>query len=201
MHSSPRLDFPSLTAGIAALYGHHDRESTRLRGAQLSAILRMTPFAMAANVGSSLMVLWAFRETLPRGLLLWAAALLLVAAAGTVNWYRNRHRTLDGASPRALHRATRNAAVRAGVWALMPLAWFPDATPAQQILIASLFTGMLGAGTFMLSPLPHAALAYATIYTASALGALARTGDPAFGPVDVLLCLYAPMVVLGSLNG
>lgn len=201
MHSSPRLDVPSLSAGIAALYGHEDRESTRMRGAQLSSILRMTPFAMAANVGSSLMVLWAFRESMPRGLLLWAAALLLLAAAGTVNWYRNRHRTLEGASPRALHRATRHAAVLAGVWALMPLVWFPGATPAQQILIVALFTGMLGAGTFMLSPLPHAAMVYAAIYTVSALGALARTGDPAFGPVAVLLCLYAPMVVLGSLNG
>jgi PAS domain-containing protein len=146
-------------------------------------------------------VLWAFRETLPRSLLLWAAALLLVAGAGTVNWYRHRHRTLDGASPRALHRATRNAALLAGVWALMPLLWFPGAAPAQQILMAALFTGMLGAGTFMLSPLPHAALTYAGIYTVSALGALARTGDAAFGPVAVLLCLYAPMVVLGSLNG
>lgn len=83
----------------------------------------------------------------------------------------------------------------------MPLLWFPGSTPAQQILIAALFTGMLGAGTFMLSPLPHAALVYASIYTVSALGALARTGDADFGPVAVLLCLYAPMVVLGSLNG
>lgn len=85
MQTSSRLDFPSLSAGIVALYSHQDAESTRLRGAQLTAILRLTPYAMAANVGSSLMVLWAFRATLPRGLLLWAAALLLLVGAGTVN--------------------------------------------------------------------------------------------------------------------
>ena len=94
-----------------------------------------------------------------------ATAELACAAAGACS-------TPPGRS--ALHRATVHATLLAGIWAVVPLLWFPGATPAQQLLVATLFTGMLGAGTFMLSPLPLAALAYAAIYSAARFGALWR---------------------------
>jgi len=197
----PALDLRGLRADVAAMYDGADRASAQLRGAQLSTVLRLTPYAMAANVGSGLAVLWAFRHAMPTGMPWWFAALAIVAALATLNWWRHRHRRLETASPRAAHRATRHAALLAGIWAVVALLWFPGATAAQQILVATLFTGMLGAGTFMLAALPRAAMVYAAIYAFASLGALLRTRDADFSGVIVLISLYAPMVVLGALAG
>lgn len=199
MSTSPFIDLAGLRAGIASLYAGTDRESAQLRGAQLNSVLRLTPYAIAANVGSGTLVAWAFHHEMPAGLPAWLAVLLLATALALVSWLRRGRRVRETASPRALHRATVHAALLAAIWAVVALAWFPTATAAQQLLVATLFTGMLGAGTFMLSPLPLAALAYAAIYSAAALGALWRDGNPTYLVVAALLALYAPMVMLGSL--
>ncbi len=193
------LDLRSLRQHVASMYDGTDREAAHLRAAQLVTVLRLTPYAMLCNLGSAMLVLWAFQPAAPSGMGWWVAALALMAGLATQSWWRTRHRRFDGVSSRAAHRATRNAAALAAAWSVMPLLWFPQASAAQQLVVASLFTGMLGAGTFMLSPLPYAALAYAAIQTAAALFAMARTQDAAFLPVAGLLGLYAPMVVLGSL--
>ncbi len=199
MNTLPALDLRGIRAGVTAMYDGADRAAAQLRGAQLATILRLTPWAMLANVGSALAVLWAYRDPLPAGMLWWFAALMAVAGFATLNWWQHRNRRLETASSRAAHRATRNAALLAGTWAVMPLIWFPAGTAAQQILVATLFTGMLGAGTFMLGALPRAAVAYAAIYSVAALGALLRTPGQDFGGVIALIALYSPMVVLGSL--
>jgi diguanylate cyclase (GGDEF)-like protein/PAS domain S-box-containing protein len=200
MKPPPALDLRGIRAGVVAMYDGADRASAQLRAAQLSSILRLTPFAMLANVGSGLAVLWAYAPSLPPGMLWWFAALAMAASLVTLNWWQHRHRRIEAVSSRAAHRATRNAALLAAVWAVVPLLWFPGGTAAQQILVATLLTGMLGAGTFMLGAMPRAAVAYATIYTAAALGALVRTQDIAYAGVAALIALYSPMVVLGALS-
>lgn len=201
MNSAPPIDLRGIRAGIAAMYDGTDRAAAQLRAAQLVTILRLTPFAMLANVGSAVAVVCAFADALPTGLVWWFASVLAMAGLATLNWWRHRGRRLEVASPRAVHRATRHAALLAGVWAVMPLVWFADATPVQQILVATLFTGMLGGGTFLLAALPRAAIAYAAICTMAAAVALLRTRDPAYAGVMALLMMYSPMVVLGALAG
>ena len=199
MSTSPSIDLAGLRAGIADLYGGTGHVAAQLRGAQLNSVLRLTPYAMLANLGSGALVVWAFHGDRPAGMLAWLGILLLVLGLATLGWMRRGRRVLHTARPRALHRATVHAALLAGIWAVVPLLWFPGASPAQQLLVATLFTGMLGAGTFMLSPLPLAALAYAAIYSVASLGALWRAAEPTYHAVGALLAMYAPMVMLGSL--
>jgi diguanylate cyclase (GGDEF)-like protein/PAS domain S-box-containing protein len=193
------LDLRGLRRHIAAMYDGSDREAAHLRAAQLVTVLRLTPYAMLCNLGGALLVWWAFHPAPPAGMGAWVGMLALLALLSTRSWWRTRHRHVETASSRATHRATRNAAALATVWSVMLLLWFPQASPAQQLVVAALFTGMLGAGTFMLSPLPYAALAYAVIHTVAALIAMWRTHDIAFLSVAGMLILYAPMVMLGSL--
>ncbi len=195
------LDLRQLGHRIAAMYDGADRDSAQLRATQLVAVLRLTPYAMLCNLGAALLLWWSFQPVPPDGMAWWVAAVVALAAAVSVNWWAHRSRRFEAVSPRAAHRATRNAALLALSWSVIPVFWFAPASPAQQLMIATLFTGMLGAGTFMLSPLPYAALAYASVYTLAALVALIRTEDPAFLGVAAMLCLYAPMVMLGSLAG
>ncbi len=200
MPAARPFDLPPLRAGIAGMYASIDRESAQIRAAHLGTVLRLTPWMMAANVANGALVLWAFRARLEPALWLWWATLMLVSGLALMNSWRRRHRAPAAVSTHAVHRATAHAALLAGVWAALPLGWLAGATPPQQLLLATLVTGMLGAGTFVLSPLPLASAAYAAIFTVASLVSLAMTGEPMFLAVAGLLLLYALMSVLGALG-
>jgi len=193
------FDISSLRSGIRGMYASADRMAARVRGAHLAEVSRLTPPAMAANVVSAALVLWTFGADRPTGLWIWWAVLMLTSGVALLGWRRQRGRGTETASIRAVHRATTHAGLLAGVWAVVPLTWFPALAPVQQLVIATLFTGMLGAGTFMLSPLPQAALVYAAIYTLSSMGALLLAREPMYLGVVVLLLFYSSVAVLGSL--
>jgi diguanylate cyclase (GGDEF)-like protein/PAS domain S-box-containing protein len=200
MAPNPAFDLSNLRAGIRSMYASADREAARIRGAHLSEVSGLTPHAMAANVCSAAMVLWTFGDNRPIGLWVWWGVLMLISGLALLGWLKHRKKRIETASVRAVHRATTHAALLAGVWAVVPLMWFAGLAPTQQLVIATLFTGMLGAGTFMLSPLPLASMAYAAIYTASSLGALLLAREPTYVPVALLLAFYASMSVIGSLS-
>ncbi len=199
MTERSKITIQGLRNEIAAMYSDLSPEMALIRGAHLNAVSRLTPFAMVANIGNGVLVFWAFRERLPLGLWAWWGALSLVSCLALLNWWRHRHQLREAASPRAVRRATLHATVLASVWALMPLIWFPDATLQQQLLIATLLTGMLSAGGFVLSSLPMASFAYVLVYAFAALGAVWRTGDPMMAAMAALVCVYAPMVMIGAL--
>ena len=181
-----------------ALYQDPDTETARIRAALLGQVMRLTPLMMLANVGCGLLVLWCFRATLVLGLWLWFGGLLLTATAAMLGWRRDRDQQRETASGRAMGRSTVHATLLAGLWAVVPLVWFPAAQPGQQLLVATLVAGMLAAGAFVLSPLPRASLAWAGILTAAALGALQQTPDPTLVGVQLLMCFYGPVLAIGA---
>jgi PAS domain-containing protein len=188
---------------ISAMYSHADAESARIRGAQLNAVVRLTPFMMLANIGNGALVLWTFSAAMPQGLWVWWSVLMVASLLALANWLRRRGHALGDAAPvasrRAVQRATWHAVVLGGIWAAMPALWFGAATPSQQLIVATLVAGMLGAGTFVLHPLPRASLSYAFIVYTGALWALWSSGNGMFIAVAVLLSFYTPVVVLGAL--
>lgn len=195
-----RFNLRTLRRGIALLYSDGGRAAAEWRGAHLNAILRLTPFTMAANIGSCLLMLWAFRAALPMGLVIWASLVSGLSSLTILRWWPRRAQVMTQASRRAVRGATRHAVLLAGIWAVMPVVWFPQATPEQQITIAALVTGMLAAGSFLLSPLPLASLAYGTIYAVAALLALWRTGDVALLGTAAMMLLFAPTVLVGAMS-
>ena len=199
MSQGGEFTFKGMRREIAALYSDSSLEMAQVRGAHLNAIVRQTPYAMAANFGSGLLVFWAFGSPASSALWLWWATLMAVSGLATLRWWSRRRNPPETASPRALRRATQHAAALAAAWAVLLLGWFPVAPPSMQLLILVLLTGMLSAGAFVLSALPLASLSYIAIFFAAALGALWLAGDPSFVMVGALLCVYAPMVAIGSL--
>jgi len=188
-----------LRADVSYVYEDPGDAAARLRAALLAAVLRLTPASMAANAGCALIILWVFEQALPAGMAVWAALLLALAAVALRSWWRSRRRAGESAAPRLLHRATLHAAALAALWAVVPLAWFAGAAPAQQLQVAIVVAGLMGAGAFLLSPLPRACLAYLGIFAAAALGALVIEANPAHAGVGVMLALYAGTLVAGAL--
>ena len=186
-------------SAAALMYQATDTESARIRAAHLNAVLRLTPATMGANLGSATVVLWAFHPDVATGLWVWLAVLTAFCAITLLAWQRGSLRPRDKASPRSLNRATWHAAMLAGLWGVMTMVWFPTGTVGQQMTVATLVTGMIGAGGFVLSPLPRASLAYIGVFTLSGLWALWRSGNPTLAGVTVLIVLYSLTVAAGSL--
>ncbi len=84
MPTSLPLDLSNLRAGIADLYGGTGHVAAQLRAAQLSSILRLTPYAMLANFGSGVLVAWRLATHTFRS----AASKVTMAGCGTVRFQK-----------------------------------------------------------------------------------------------------------------
>jgi len=186
-------------SGMLAVYTDEDRDSAQIRAAHLGAVIRLTPYTMAANFGNGALVVWAYRDNLPAGMLVWLAALYGLCLLALAGWWRGRHRGPTAATPAAFRHANLHANLPALVWAALPVLWFAHALPQQQLLVVALLTGMLAAGAFVLSPLPVAATWFVAIFASAGVVACLLTGDRIFLAVGCLQVIYALVVLLGVL--
>ncbi|MBW8759075.1 MAG: EAL domain-containing protein [Burkholderiales bacterium] len=186
-------------SGMLAVYTDEDRDSAQIRAAHLGAVIRLTPFTMAANFLNGALVVWAYRDNRPAGMWAWLAALYALCLMALVGWWRGRRRVRTMATPAAIRHANVHANLPALVWAILPILWFAHAQPQQQILVVALVTGMLAAGAFVLSPLPVAATWFVAIFASAGVVACWLTGDRLFVAVGCLQTIYALVVVLGTL--
>jgi len=186
-------------SGMLAVYTDEDRDSAQIRAAHLNAVIRLTPYTMAANFLNGALVVWAYRDNRPGGMWVWLAALYALCLMALAGWWRGRRRLRTMATPAAIRHANVHANLPALVWAALPILWFAHALPQQQLLVVALVTGMLGAGAFVLSPLPVAATCFVAIFASAGVIACWLTGDRIFVAVGCLQTIYALVVVLGTL--
>jgi diguanylate cyclase (GGDEF)-like protein len=179
------------------LYCVDDAESAEIRGEHLQQLVRLTPVLMAANAVSCLLLGLSVGPSGGWLLELWLGVMGLVIVSGLVGWWQRRGAAIRPVSRRGFGRATRHAGLLGVCWGLAPALWFPGADGAHQVLMSTLVTGMLGAGAFVLAMLPRASLVYVGAVTAGALLALARSGEPLYGAVALLLISYASVVSVG----
>ncbi|MGE3508434.1 MAG: putative bifunctional diguanylate cyclase/phosphodiesterase [Vicinamibacterales bacterium] len=168
-----------------------------IRARQIQAVLKMSPAAMAANVANACLVCGAFWSTAPRSwLLAWAGVIFLAAWRGAVSWLRARRRgPVDGASAHGIRRAERHAAWLALLWGVVPIALFASASPPQQVLLATLTTGMIGGGGFALASVPTAGTLYVILLGLAGAAAIVQWGVPLAGIIGALLVIYCVTVI------
>jgi len=171
--------------------------AAEFRARQLHAVLRLAPLTMLANALNAALIGAAFWNVADRALLVgWGLAVAGVVARGMRLWWRLRNRTARRkASQRALRRAVLHAGVLAGLWGLVPLLLLPGADGAHQLLVATITTGMMCAGGFVLATVPVAGTVYVLILGTSSAVALVRADFPLVWPVGMLLLVYAGIVI------
>ena len=178
------FSFPSSAINKEAVQG-------RIRAEQISNIKRYLSAMLLANVCNAailIVALWASPQH--KLAIAWASATLVFTL---YHGFNNRHSAYTKpsyVSRGTIIRTSRNALFFGSLWAMLPLLFFPDASPAGQVIIACLCAGVLGGGTFVLASVPAAAIAFtAPIVVASAI-AIVRSGDPEYLVVAVLMISY-----------
>lgn len=181
------------------LYAEGNVESARIRADHLAQLSRLTPLLMATNLMAAGLVCVAVGRSGGVWLAAWVAAIGLVTAFGLMGWWSGRGRRATQVSARGYGRGTLHAALLGACWGAVAALWFAPAAAAERVLIATLVTGMLGAGAFALAMLPRASLAYTWLIVAGALFALWQAQEPVFLGVAVLLLSYATVVSFAAL--
>jgi len=136
----------------------------RLHRDQLSAVARVTPYAMAGYGVNVALATAAFWNTIPvRDLLLWA--LLSLTACGLVA-VRSFHRTPAPRDPNPDElRSARNALIFAVLlalpWSSLAIIWAGTVSGTSEAILIAFVVGMAASGSILLAPIPAAALTYA----------------------------------------
>ena len=191
--SRPQAPLPFLAAWReeTRVYRSADPVSAETRARHLSAIMRLSPLLMLANLLNGLLLVATLWGAVPvLALALWSAALAGVTLYGLRAWLRHRKRPVTSVSPRAIVHATVHAACLAAVWAVAPVVWFDDVSTNRQLVLAVTSAGMLSAGAFVLSGVPTAGLAWVGVLGAGTLVALIGSGEPLYGYLAGLIGIY-----------
>lgn len=184
-----------------AVFHAPDTASAEVRARLLRALVRLTPFALSANLLNGTIAWLTLRPTADGpGLLIWSAALAAISILGASGWWRQRRAVRRTASTRAIRRAVLHASVLALVWAILPAVWFPSASASQRLIIAMLTTGMLGGGAIVLAPVPMASIAYVSVLAIGGCIALLSTREPLMYYALALVVIYTATTIASAIS-
>ncbi|QGM46563.1 sensor histidine kinase [Methylocystis heyeri] len=168
----------------------------RLRAAQFSSIISMTPWLMLANICNASALLIGFWGT-PRLMeaIFWTASIFLVAGFVYISHRTRSSRALK--KPHSKIRAVMNAFGLGTCWAALPIFFFQQSAPGLQTLIACLSAGTLCGGALALASIPAAALSFATPIVAASLTTLLMSGQKDHLLTAAVLFVYAAALIAG----
>ena len=159
------------SAGLAAREA--ESETSPLRDVQLMSRAQLAPFFAAANIVAALIMtasLWG--AVSPTWLLLWIVAVAGVNL-GAMQYARHQSITCVGRSGRRVPtwHLVGEVVIRAVTFLAVPLYLFPQLSPATQVVVAAVMSG-LGVGGLGLVVIPQCAMAWMISFTAGVGGAL-----------------------------
>ncbi len=173
----------------------------RLRAAQVAVIARYAPAMMAVNLVNGLVLVAALTlRSEPGVTLAWLACLIGFWAPVAVRLYRRR-RVSPPASvgPKAVRRATINAAGLGAIWGIAAILFFDHAEHVQ-IVVVCVLAGMMFGGSLALATLPQAVVAFATpLAFGSFIGLWIGADEPREYFIAPLLLSYSLATVLAAL--
>jgi diguanylate cyclase (GGDEF)-like protein len=170
----------------------------RIRAEQIGIILQYLPWMMLANAGNALILLAALWMSPERPwAAAWTTAVLAFALFYGVRSVRHRAVKPVAVSARTVQRAVRNAFLLGTIWAALPALFFVGASSGGQVVIACLCAGMLGGGGMAFASLPVAAIAFTGPLVLASAFAVARSGDPTYFLVGLLMVIYTGVLLRG----
>jgi diguanylate cyclase (GGDEF)-like protein len=191
-----------LFAGDLAAFGGPPTDETVagfIRAEHVALVLRHSPGIMAANACNAIVLGLALWNS-PDGIFAaaWSATVVCIAIFAAVkaraSW---RVAKPQFVSRRTIHRLVRNAFILGIAWAIVPVAFFADASNGGQLVITCLCAGMLAGGAFTFATIPVAAIAFTAPILVGTAICIGRHGDFVYLLVAVLVVVYACVLLRG----
>ncbi|WP_159948259.1 EAL domain-containing protein [Rhizobium sp. 18065] len=207
MHKPRRSSLFARTSNLTNAFlrlgeqGSCEQEISRIRAVRLATVWNNTPWMMAANLGNAVLTIIVFSDH-PSSLLITIICALLIAIAfhTSVSWWRGREKAARTyASIRGTRNATIYAALLSGLWAMIDIVSFADATDSQKQVVIALTVGMTAGGGFALATIPAAAIAFCTMMGLGAAISLLLTPDMIGLYLFGLFIIYSAIIVRASL--
>lgn len=182
--------------------GLSDYEAERVRAVRLGAVLRNTPWLMAANVGNAAVTLAAFRDsTMFAWIALWTAFVSVLAVMTGLTWWRTKDRPpRQTASIRGVRKAVIYAGVLSAMWAVLVAVFYFHADAQQKLVLVAITVGMSGGGGFALATIPAASITFGLFMGIGS--AVALTAAPSLIGINLfaLFVIYFVIIVKSSLS-
>lgn len=183
-------------------HGLSESEAERVRAVRLGAVLRNTPWMMAANVGNAAVTLAAFRDsTLFPWITLWTIFVSILAVMTSLTWWRTRDRPArQTASIRGVRKAVLYAGVLSVLWAMLVAVFYFHADEHQKLVLVAITVGMSGGGGFALATIPAASITFGLFMGIGS--AVALTAAPSLIGINlfILYVIYFVIIVRSSLS-
>jgi signal transduction histidine kinase len=173
--------------------------AARLRGAQIEAIVRLTPLAMGASCLNVVILMLTLDRvgSISWSLRVWSAAFLALVLRYGRSWWKGRHRDRSRpVSPVAIRRAVIHGGLYGALWGAVPAMTFAGAPALTQLLVGCLTAGMMCAGGFVLTTVPLAAVAYVLLIAAGAFFALLQEQSAVYFGLTALMAVYTGVVII-----
>jgi signal transduction histidine kinase/CheY-like chemotaxis protein len=192
-----RLPLPLVIA--LDLYPGNPDYAPPIRGAQIWAIVRLTPLAMGASCANAIILLATFGAVgaLRPAYWIWAGLVLAFSLYYFRGWLHGRRFQLDRpASRRAIRRVVFHGALLGALWGAVPAVAFPTAGPELQLFIGCLTAGMMCAGALCLAPIPMAGVAYVLLVAAGGAWGVLQRASPVHQGLVALLASYTTVIIV-----
>ena len=147
---------------LLQIYTLDETVGGRFRSEQISAIIRLTPLTVIANLINVSMIVYSYRDSAIHPLLVvWGCLLLGLIFLGTRPWLiLIRGHWRNQVSERSLRRAVTHAGLLGFLWGIVPLICAIHSNAANTLIISVVCVGMLCAGGFALATVPKAAILF-----------------------------------------
>jgi diguanylate cyclase (GGDEF)-like protein len=202
MQTNPSSYLSKLFAGdLAAFGGPQTNEAVagHIRAEQVSLVLGYSRAIMLANACNAAVLAIALWQSPDRVFAsIWAAAVVCGALLFGLRVHLSRRIAKpQSVSRRTMHRLVWNAFVLGAAWAIVPVAFFANASNGGQLVITCLCAGMLAGGAFAFATIPVAAIAFtAPIFLGTAI-CISRNGDFVYLLVAILVVVYGCVLLHG----
>ena len=191
--------------GLAALFSAPDTEGLtppqqgQLRARQLQSVYALGPIMVAANVANATVLVWLFRHSSQRTLILiWAAALAVVVALWAPSLRQQQSAPRVTATVRSHRRLTLHALGMGALWSGALVA-YPGAGPVERQVLELCVAGMACGGAVALAPVLSASAAFVAALVIPALAMFLGRGSD-LGSASLLFGLIFGAVVLAIIR-
>ena len=191
-----------LFAGDLAAFGGPQVDESiagHIRAEQVALVLGYSPAIMLANASNALVLaaaLWHSPDRIYASI--WAAVVVCGAAyLGLRVRSSRRIAKPQFVSRKTMHRIVLNALILGAAWAIVPVAFFANATNGGQLVITCLCAGMLAGGAFAFATIPVAAIAFTAPIFLGTATCVGRTGDFVYLLLATLLVVYGCVLLRG----